>query len=174
MNTQNRLFILGSLFLFSILDGGAILAQTTRRSLPAGQAPGTFEVKVSQGYFTLEANQAPLVQIFQEIGKQAKITFDSNIGPEEKVTIHLERVLLEDGIKQLAKNVTVFYTENPQDKSRRISRVVVLSEGSGVPGQVKASAQPVKINKPAPQPEPFRFEFDPGKSAEKEKPRKQP
>ena len=86
------------------------------------------------------------MQIFQEIGKQAKITFDSNIGPEEKITIHLDRVPLEEGIKRLAKNVTVFYTENPKDKSRRISRVVVLSEGSGVSGQAKASSQPAKVN----------------------------
>ena len=109
------------------------------------QPPGTFQVNVSQGDLSLNANQAPLVQIFQEIGKQAKITFDSNIGPEEKITIHLDRVPLEEGIKQLAKNVTVFYTENPKDKTRRISRVVVLSEGKeGAPGQTKASSQPVK------------------------------
>jgi hypothetical protein len=139
------------------------------------QAAGTFQVKVSQGDLSLEANEAPLGQIFQEIGKQAKITVDSNIGPEEKVTIHLDRVPLEEGIKRLARNVTVFYTENPKDKSRRISRMVVLSEGKeGVPTQTKASAQPVKANKPAPQPEPFKFEFDPAKSAEKEQSRKQP
>jgi hypothetical protein len=138
------------------------------------QPPGTFQVNVSQGDLSLNANQAPLVKIFQEIGKQARITFDSNIGPEEKITIHLDRVLLEEGIKQLAKNVTVFYTENPKDKTRRIERVVVLSEGKeGAPVQTKASTQPVKVNKPAPQPEPFKFEFDPGKFA-KEKPGKQP
>ena len=138
------------------------------------QPPGTFQVKVSKDYLSLDANQAPLVQIFQEIGKQAKITFDSNIGPEEKITIHLDQVPLEEGIKQLAKNVTVFYAENPKDKTRRISRVVVLSEGKeSAPRQTKASSEPVKINKPAPQPEPFKFEFDPGKFA-KEKPGKQP
>jgi hypothetical protein len=139
------------------------------------QSPGTFQVNVSQGYLSLEANQAPLVTIFQEIGKQARITFDSNIGLEEKITIHLNRVPLEEGIKQLAKNVTVFYTENSEDKTRRIERVVVLSEGKeGAPMQTKASAEPVKVNKPAPQPEPFKFEFDPAKSVEKEKARKQP
>ena len=57
---------------------GVALGQSTKRSLAAGQAPGTFEVKVSQSYLSLEATEAPLVQIFQEIGKQAKITFDSN------------------------------------------------------------------------------------------------
>ncbi|MGZ9241719.1 MAG: hypothetical protein ACXW6K_14660 [Candidatus Binatia bacterium] len=152
------------------------VGQAAEQPRPAkSQAPGTFQVKVSQGYLSLEAAEAPLGQIFQEIGKQAKITFDSNIGPEEKVTIRLDRVPLEEGIKRLAKNVTVFYTETPKDKSRRISRVVVLSEGRTQPETGKESApQAVKINKPAAQPEPFKFEFDPGKFAEKEKPRKQP
>ena len=143
--------------------------------LTKNQAPGTFQVKVSQGNLSLEANNAPLLQIFQEIGKQAKITFDSNIGPEEKVTTHLDRVPLEEGIKRLATHATIFYTENPKDKSRRVTRVVVLSEEKeSAAVQAKASKQPEKLNKVAPQPEPFKFEFDPGKSIEKEKPRKQP
>jgi hypothetical protein len=167
-------FLLHGLFLLFLLLGETALAQGTKRSLPAAQAPGTFDVKVNQGYLSLEANEAPLVQIFQEIGKRARITFDSNIGPEEKITIQLDQVPLEDGIKQLAKNATVFYAENPKDKTRRITRVVVLAEESGVSGQAKVSSQPVKVNKPAPQPESFKFEFDPGKFTEKEKPRKQP
>jgi hypothetical protein len=169
--TPGTIFTLHRFFLLSLLMGGVALAQSEKRSLPAGQTRGAFELKVSKENLSLDANQAPLVQIFQEIGKQAKITVDSNIGPEEKITIHLDRLPLEEGIKRLAKNVTVFYTENPKDKSRRISRVVVLSEGKeGAPRQTKASSEPVK---PAPQPEPFKFEFDPGKVA-KEKPGKQP
>ena len=164
---------LGKLILASMLLAGmfAVVVQSAEQSRTAKtQSSGTFQVKVSQGDLSLEATQAPLVQIFQEIGKQAKITFDSNIGPEEKVTIHLDRVPLEEGIKRLAKNVTVFYTENAKDKSRRISRVVVLSEGKeSAPRQIKAPLEPAKINKP----EPFKFEFDPGKFA-KEKPGKQP
>ena len=182
LTMRSRSILLLPFVLLSPLIGGIALAQSTK-SLPVGKAPGTFEVKVSQGYLSLEATEAPLVQVFQEIGKQAKITFDSNVGPNEKITIHLDRVPFEDGIKQLAKNVTIFYTENPKDKSRRISRVVVLSAGSGVSGQVKASPEAEKAKESAPrqrkyeaqqQPEPFKFEFDPGKFAQKEKPRKQP
>ena len=171
---MNRLgkYMVASMFLAWIgtMGQSAEKSQKTRAI-----APGTFQIQLSRDRFSLDANQAPLVQIFQEIGKQAKITFDSNIGPEEKITIQLDRVPLEEGIKQLAKNVTVFYTENSSDKTRRIERVVVLSEGKeGAPMQTKASAEPVKVNKPAPQPEPFGFEFDPAKSIEKEKARKQP
>jgi len=177
-------FMAVSVFVFLVCL--ATTGQAAEQSAPVkSQAPGTFLVKVSKDRLSLEANQAPLVQIFQEIGKQAKITFNSNIGPEEKITIRLERVPLEDGIRQLAKNVTVFYAENPKDTSRQITRVVVLVERKEVgPEQPKVSSQPGKlgepapqatiIKKPAPQPEPFKFEFDPAKSAEKEKSRKQP
>jgi hypothetical protein len=170
-------YILASIFLAGILD----LAQAAEKS--GTQSAGTFQVKVSKDYISLEANQAPLVQIFGEIGRQAKITFDTNVAPEEKITIRLERVPFEEGIRQLAKNVSFFYAENPTDKTRRIERVVVLSTGSGVSGQGKVSSQAEKRNqpvpqqaetsKPPPQPEPFKFEFDPGKFAEKQKPRKQ-
>jgi hypothetical protein len=164
-----------------VTTGQAAEQPATAKSQP----PGTFQVKVSKDNLSLDANQAPLVQIFQEIGKQAKITFDSNIGPEEKITIHLDQVPLEEGIRQLAKSATVFYSENPKDKTRRITRVVVLAERKEAePGQPKVSSQPEKvkeaapqattIKKPAPQPEPFKFEFDPAKSVEKDKARKQP
>ena len=167
-------FIFRTLFLLFAFMGEGTVAQSGQSTSAPGQSPGTFQIKVSQGNLSLEATQAPVLQILQDIGKQAKITVDTNIGPEEKVTIHLDRVPLEEGIKRLAKTVTVFYTENPKDKSRRISRVVVLSEGKeGVPTQAKASTQPVKVDKPAQQPEPFKFEFDPAKLS-KEKPGKQP
>ena len=73
-----------SVFLACLVTTGQAAEQSrTAKSQP----PGTFQVKVSKDNLSLDANQAPLLQIFQEIGKQAKITFDSNIGPEEKITI---------------------------------------------------------------------------------------
>jgi hypothetical protein len=146
--------------------GNAAEEQETLRA----QSPGMFQVKVNQDYLSLTANQAPLVAIFHEIGKQAKITFDSNIGPEEKITIDLVRVPLEQGIKQVAKNATVFYTENPKDKTRRITRVVVLAERKQT---APAPAKPdpaVKIDKPAATTAPT----GPAKAGEKEKPQKEP
>ena len=181
MNPYSKLILVITLLFVGMLEVAQIAAQAEKSQRDSS---GTFQVKVSLGYLSLEATEAPLVQIFQEIGKQANITVDSNIAPEEKVTIRLERVPLEDGIRQLAKNVSVFYMENPKDKTRRISRIVVVSEGKeSVPVQTKTSPQPEKVKepapqaatkKPAPQPEPFKFEFDPGKFDGKEKAGKQP
>ena len=174
-------FMLATALFMGMFEVAQIAAQPEKFQ---SNSSGTFRVKVSEGSLYLEATEAPLVQIFQEIGKQANITIDSNIGPEEKVTIRFERGPLEDGIRQLAKNVSVFYTENPKDKTRRISRVVVVSEGKeSVPVQSKTSPQPENVKepapqtatkKPAPQPERFKFEFDPGKFDGKEKAGKQP
>jgi hypothetical protein len=148
-------------------------AQSEKPTLKS-QKPGTFRLKVTEGHLSLEANQAPLAKIFEEIGKQAKIAVDSDIGPEEKVTIQLDRVALEDAVKQLAKNVTIFYAEDPKRKTTRIARLVVLSEGGKQAPQferTKGLSKPVKAAEPAPQPEPFKFEFDPAKFVEKQKPR---
>ncbi len=138
---------------------------------------GIFQVYVSDdSYLSLRADDASLAEIFREIARQAKITIDSNIGQEEKITTRLERVPLEDGIRQLAKNVSVFYTQDARSNTHRIARVVVLSEGKTVTGQSKENSQREKLNEPAAkpakpdkpqqQPAPFKFQFDPTKSAE--------
>ena len=158
----------------------AFAAEPRRTS--STQLAGTIQLKVSNGYLSLEANQAPLVQVFEEIARQARIAIHSNIAPEEKITIRLNGVPLEDGIRQLANNESVFYTENPTDKTRRIERVVVLSTGSGVLGQTKVSSQAEKGDQPVPQqaegskpvPESFKFELDPRKVGENQKQPKQP
>jgi hypothetical protein len=153
-------------------------AQAAEKSAPARpQAPGTFQVKASKGYLSVDAREAPLTKIFEEIGKQAGIVVESGIGPEQKITIQFDRVPLEDAIKKLSKNVSIFYTQDPKDNRPRIVRVAVLPEGKQLAPPLSRPAAPAQASKtkePAPKPEPFKFEFDPGKSAEQEKPRKQP
>jgi hypothetical protein len=136
--------------------------------------PGTFQVNISKDYLSLIAQEAPLPAVFQEIGKQAGIPIDFNIAPEEKITIRLDGVPIDAGIRQLAKNVTVFHVEDSKNKTRRIARVVVLSDGKdGASGRTQSPSKPAHPSEPSGQSEPFKFELDPGKFAEKQRPRKQ-
>ncbi len=161
--------------LFGATAGISLAAEPSKKT--ETRPTGMIQVYVSDDYhLSLRADEAPLADIFREIARQAKITIDSNIGPEEKITTRLERVPLEDGIRQLAKNVSVFYTQDARSNTRRIARVVVLSEGKGLTGKTKGSPQSEKVNEPAAkpakadepqqQPEPFKFQFDPTKSTE--------
>jgi hypothetical protein len=136
---------------------------------PTPKDPGeSFQVKFNEGYLSVNAYQAPLAKIFDEIRKQAGIAVDGSIGPEEKITIQFERVVLEEGLKRLAKNISIVYTQGPKDKSPRIARIIVLPEGQRAPpARVEAPTKSSKTSEPSPQPEPFKFEFDPTKSVEK-------
>jgi hypothetical protein len=153
--------VVAAIFCIAISDKG----ETAEHEKPL--RPGTFQVTVSKGKLSLEASQAPLAQVLEEIGKQARIMIDGYIRPEEKITTSLNGVPIEDGIKQLAKNVSVFYAQGPNDKTRRIERIVILSEvKERPPPQPKASSQPEKRSEAS--------ELDPKKSGDNQKAGKQP
>jgi type II secretory pathway component GspD/PulD (secretin) len=166
-------YILASMFLAWLLG----TAQPAEKSGVAKTQPGNFQVRVSEGYLSVVADEAPVAKILEEIGKQARITVNSRIGPEEKITIRFDQTPLEDAIKQLAKNVTFFYAQDSNNKNPRITKIVVLAErkkGEPALNRPEAPPQSSKKAESPPQPEPFKFEFDPGKFAEKQTPRKQP
>jgi hypothetical protein len=145
-------------------------AQAAQQATP--KDPGeSFQVRFNDGYLTVKAREAPLVKVFDEIRKQAGIAVDGSIGPEERITIQFERVALEEGLKRLAKNISIVYMQGPKDKSPRIERIVVLpeKEKAAPPAGVEAPTKSSKTSEPTPQPEPFKFEFDPTKSVEKQK-----
>ena len=157
--------VLASLFLVFALTS-AQAAQPPTAKDPAG----SFQVKFNEGYLSVDAREAPLVKIFDEISKQARITVEGSVAPEEKITIQFERVALEEALKRLAKNISIIYTQGTKDESPRIAKIVVLPEGQRVKTEQAESAKSSKTSEPSPRPEPFKFEFDPAKSAEK-KPR---
>jgi hypothetical protein len=144
------------------------LAQAAQQSTPKDTA-GSFQVKFNEGYLSVNAYEAPLAKVFDEIRKQTGIAVDGSIGPEERITIQFERVAFEEGLNRLAKNISIVYMQGPKDKSPRIARIVVLpeKEKAAPPARVEAPTKSSKASEPLPQPEPFKFEFDPTKSVEK-------
>jgi hypothetical protein len=136
---------------------------------PEPRPTGIFQVNVTQGFLWLNAEQAPLAQVLREIGRQGGIDVETNIGPEQTITARLDRVPLEDGIRQLATNVSVFYAQGGNAQNQRIAKIVVLSEGSGVASRPNVAPEPPS-RKPVPdaskadkpQPQPFKFQLDPG------------
>ena len=162
-----------------LFSGWILLAQSAEQPKKNKPPPTeAFQVNVSDGYLSLVANQAPLAQVLEEIGKQARITIQTNIGPEEKITKHLDRVPLEDGLRQLGKNVSVFYAQDAKTKARHIVRVVVLSEVKGTASPVKTASQPDKVKDSTKEAtksdKPQQNEPDPNKPARNQTGVKQP
>lgn len=162
---------IASFLLVGLLGAGIAAAQSVKASTTT-LAPGKFQLKLSKDYLSLEAKDAPIAKIFEEIGKQAGIAVDGNISLEEKITIQMDRVPLEEAIKRLVKNVSIFYMKDPKEPTPRIARVVIVSEGkSGAPqlDRDRPSQKAATVKETAPPAQPFKFEFDPTKFVGKEK-----
>jgi hypothetical protein len=150
-----------------LLFGGTAGAQPS--AAKSKVAPPSFQVKVSRGTLSVTADEAPLAKVLEEIGKQAGIVVEGNIGSAEKISIRLVDVPLEEGLKRLANNITLHYAQNPGEKTRRIAKIVVLSEDKrkGTRSESAKAEKPSKAVEQAQPPEPFTFEFDPTKSMKK-------
>ncbi len=143
------------------------MAPAGEKAAPSKTPQSVFQVKVSNGNLSLEAKDAPLAKVFEEIGKQAGITVEGNIGPAETVTMRFEKVPLEEGIKRLSNNVTILYGAKPNEKGHRITKIVVLSEDKVTRTDGAKAEKPSKGIELDPRPEPFKFEFDPTKAMKK-------
>ena len=82
----------GKYMFASALLASMITSAQAAQEPTAKDTSESFQVKFSNGYLSVNAREAPLVKIFDEIRKQAKIAVDGSIGPEEKITIQFERV----------------------------------------------------------------------------------
>jgi hypothetical protein len=157
-------------FVMSVLLVSVIApVQAAEKTGPSKTPQGALQVKVSKDTLSLDARDAPLAKVFEEIGKQAGIAVEGNIGPAETVTMRFEKVPLEEGIKRLSNNVTILYGGKPNDKGHRITKIVVLSEDKRkvTRSQETKAEKPSKAAEPPPRPEPFKFEFDPTKDMKK-------
>ena len=125
------------------------------RSTSEAQEVGAFRLRVTEGYVSLEAQEASVAKVFEEIGRQMGIEVDIHLGSEEKITIQLDRVPVEEALKRLAENVAIFYTKGPKEPTSRISKVGVYSRGQGAAKKEPGGS------------EPFKFIFDPAKFLQK-------
>jgi hypothetical protein len=164
MNRFNARLVL-SVLLVSVIAS----AEGSEKTAPSKTPDRAFQVKVSNGALSVDARDAPLAKVFEEIGKQAGIVVEGNIGSAETVTARLNNVPLEEGIKLLSNNVTIHYEDKPNQKGKRITKIIVLSEDKRkVPQSEDAKAEKSrKTAEPARRPEPFKFEFDPTQSIRK-------
>ena len=92
--------------------------------------PGSFVLTVTDRRVSLEANDASLAEIFNELGQKAGIQVDLQTGSGRK---NLDQIgtssLLEDAINRLSDNVAVFYAKDPKEQNYRIAKIAVLLKG---------------------------------------------
>jgi hypothetical protein len=133
--------------------------------------PGTFRLRVTEREISLEAQEASVAAIVADIGQHTGIPVVVYPGADERITIHLRRVPVDEALKRLAPNIVILPVQGTNAPPHRIAKIYVLAAGQVRPPQVDdGSAQPQapvttgaagKANDGASRPAPFQFTFDP-------------
>jgi hypothetical protein len=128
-----------------------------------------FDLVIQDDLISLDARDASLKKIVEEIGRRMDIEVDAQIGEDEKVTEQFEKLSLEEALDRLSANYA--YLLDPEKDKGKIKKIVLLSKGGEGKGMVMSKPAPPpqsrQVEEPARQaeerPEPFKFEFDPSK-----------
>ncbi|RJQ46342.1 MAG: hypothetical protein C4538_07005 [Nitrospiraceae bacterium] len=134
-------------FLVMIFTGTPVLASEEPESST------DFDLVIRDGFISLNARDASLKKIAEEIGRRMGIKVDVHIAEDEKITEQFDRLPLEEALKRVSANYA--YLLNSEKEKGKIIRIVLLKKGHE--GKVAAS-RPDQKKQPQ---EPFKFEFDP-------------
>jgi type II secretory pathway component GspD/PulD (secretin) len=135
-----------------------------------------FVLTIKDNLISLNAKNASLKEIVEEIGRRMKINVVANIPEEKKVTTKFDKISLEGAIKKLREYADIIYLKGSGKDQKKITKIMVFPKREGTapskPAKEEGSAKPESKKgeetvKGSPQPEPFKFEFDPSKFEEK-------
>jgi type II secretory pathway component GspD/PulD (secretin) len=129
-----------------------------------------YELSIKENLITLNADDAFLKKILEDIGQRMNIEVFARIPVEDKITIKFSDLPLEEVLKKFKTNYAL--VTDSKDKNGNIKRIVVVPAGQ----QANISFKEVRIDEPkvntgvageeTSKPEPFKFEFDPSKYME--------
>ncbi len=129
-----------------------------------------YELSIKDNLITLNAEDASLNKILEEIGQRMNIEVFARIPADDKITIQFVDLPLEEVLKKFKTNYAL--VTDSKDKNGNIKRIVVVPEGK----QANLFLKEVRTDEPkvnigvagekTSKPEPFKFEFDPSKYME--------
>jgi hypothetical protein len=138
-------------------------AQPTPPHAASPLAPGTFRLTVTEREVSLEAQEASVAAIFTDIGQRTGIPMVIYPGVDERITIRLTHVALDEALKRLTPNVAIVTAQGMDAPPHRIAKVYVFATGQARPPQRAGAPSPQAetANDAAARPAPFQFTFDP-------------
>jgi len=129
-----------------------------------------YELSIKDNLITLNAEDAFLKKILEDIGQKINIEVIARIPAEDKITLRFANLPLEEALKKFKINYAII--TDSKETQGNITHIVVVPEGQ----QANLSLKDVKKVAPkgkkgitkdkTSKPEPFKFEFDPSKFSE--------
>ena len=184
---------INKLFAMTILTLGLCASAFFGQRLEASTQPptasiGNFVLTVEGDRLSLEAQEASLRAILEEIGRKMHLEVLGEVPAQETVTAAFHDLPLEQALHRLSSNFG--YQMKSEEGGQEISKIFILPKGTG-PANAKSTTEEVAPSKeivmpysdPVIQagrakgneadqekptrPEPFKFQFDPSEFANK-------
>ena len=166
-NRNLLLYFLLALLLHLILPAVLSGSEPNQISNEEFEKKAKYELSIKDNLITLNAKDAALKKILEDIGQRMNIEVFARIPAEDKITMRFANLTLEETLKKFRTNYAL--VTDSKDKNGNIKRIVVVPEGQQANLYLKdvQKGEP-KINKGVAEEktsktEPFKFEFDPSK-----------
>ena len=95
------------------------------------ESKADFVLTIKDGLISLNANDASLKEIVEEIGSRMKIEVVANIPEKEKITIEFDKLSVEDAIKRLREYADIVYVKDSEKEKAKITKIMVFPKGKG-------------------------------------------
>jgi hypothetical protein len=137
-------------------------------------AKADFVLTVKDNRISLDAKDASLKEVLEEIGRKMSIEVLALLPEQERITTELENLSLEDAIERLIRNYPHLVVL--QEGDRKIRRIVALQKSGDIEpskpvmqgpeikkeqNSAKPATKQEAIRNESPPPEQFKFQFDP-------------
>lgn len=114
----------------------------------------TYTLKIEKGLISLNAKDASLSAVLEDIGQKMAVEVVNNVPAEDKVTVTFDKLPLQEAIKKLSANY-VYLMDSEKEKGN-ITKIVVLPKGSEMDYSRLPEEKTVRVSSspviPEPQP----------------------
>ncbi len=161
------IILLVSLLLIpTILFGKGVDEKTNGDS----KGKANFDLRIKDDLIFLNAIDASLKEIMEEIGSKMVIDVVGNIPEKEKISVEFDRLSLKDALEKLSASYG--YVMDAEKGEKKITKIIILPKGKEA-SSLRITARDSQIQegegKESRRPEPFKFEFDPSEYMEEGK-----
>ncbi len=159
-NRHRFKLIMGIMFLLSLLTAPSSMYGETADKESESNLPNKAEMilTIEEELISLNAKDASLKEIIEEIGSKMEFEVVGSIDSEEKITLIFANLSIEDALKKLTTSYG--YVMDAESEGKNITKIIVLPKGrkTAPSSSTTNESEPREKKK---RPEPFKFEFNP-------------
>jgi hypothetical protein len=129
---------------------------------------GEFRLTVDGSLVSLQAQEASLKALLEDLGSQMGIDVVARLPREQKLTLAFDRLHIEEAIERLRVYANIVYLKESTEPHAPIRRIIAMPRQPGEQtGEPARSRRAEPADTAASRPAPFQFTFDPAQHEKK-------